>query len=168
MGIICGLILTSRKGRIGPENGSEILPCELGLRQHLSASAGLCVAATGTARLSYCTLSPLLLVPYHPHHISFLCIPSSSLHVSCQLCLARVSSLGSSYHTSTTSCLSASSLSFAVLSPPLSSSSLLLPLTYPWLFCVPCPSQTLPTMPSTTCHLIVIRRCLSPSQTIKV
>lgn len=71
-------------------------------RQHLCAASGLSVAAVGAAGLSHHTLFPLLLVVslFHCLPVPVSCIASSTLHVSCQLCFAAVSLLGSQNHTS--------------------------------------------------------------------
>lgn len=71
-------------------------------RQHLCAASGLSVAAVGAAGLSHHTLFPLLLVVslFHRLPVPVSCIASSTLHVSCQLCFAAVSLLGSQNHTS--------------------------------------------------------------------
>lgn len=71
-------------------------------RQHLCAASGLSVAAVGAAGLSHHTLFPLLLVVslFHRLPVPVSCIASSTLHVSCHLCFAAVSLLGSQNHTS--------------------------------------------------------------------
>lgn len=58
--------------------------------------------ALGAAGLSHHTLFPLLLVvPLFLHlPVPVSCIASSTLHVSCHLCFAAVSLLGSRNHTS--------------------------------------------------------------------
>lgn len=106
--------------RMCPEFFSQYLHCSWSFytRQHLSSAAGPCVAAIGTTGLSH-QPSPLLCMsptpppPYFPFPV--FCISSSTLRVSCQLCLAMVSLLGSPYHTSPMSCLSAPSLFPAIL-----------------------------------------------------
>lgn len=74
----------------------------LGGRQPPCAASGLSVAAVGAAGLSHHTLFPLLLVVslFHRLPVPVSCIASSTLHVSCQLCFAAVSLLGSQNHTS--------------------------------------------------------------------
>lgn len=102
----------------------RFLSLSLGDSQHLSAAAGLSVAAVGTClavtshpRPSAACLSPLSLSLPLP----VFRIPSSTLHVACQLCLAMVSLLGRPNHTS--------SDGLSVCSPPVSLSSSLSPFS---------------------------------------
>lgn len=103
-------------------------------RQHLCAASGLSVAAVGAAGLSHHTLFPLLLVVslFHRPPVPVSCIASSTLHVSCQLCFAAVSLLGSQNHTSSNQ-LSFCSRSVSCHTRSLSLLTLLL-VCCPWRF----------------------------------
>lgn len=131
-----------------PLSSSQLLP------PSLSLSTG---DGTSRRRWPFCgshwqywavTSHPLLSAACLPHiTLSLLLpvfsIPSSALHVSCQLCLAMVSLLGSPYHTSYDE-LSVCSLGLQLFSPL---SFNLSAMSSPWCWCVTfipsthCPSQ---------------------------
>lgn len=137
--------------RLCPEFLFPGVSVSLRVRHHLSAAAGLSVAAVGTAGLSR---RPSLLCrssPTAPHPI-FIPLPLSMCLVSCvwQRCHYRAAHITPP----PMSCLSAPRLSLALLSsllfsPPASSRWLcvtFIPETF-------CPSPTLPIMPRTAATL---------------
>lgn len=125
--------------------------------QHLSAAAGLSVAAIGTAGLSHHTLTPLLLV-FSPSHSVSLSL-SSALPLPLCMCLVSCVLQWCHYWAAQItlppmSCLSALPLSLATLLFSLSFSlSILLLVRCLWRLYITfipetrCPSQMLPIIP---------------------